>query len=478
MLQTELSHNQILSNTFSWIEKEALTLATKYRLQKLVLHSIYQGTEIFDFSKNELSSFLESTNRQTQKNFIEEMQKLGIIKIENEDHFRINFKLNISVMKEGNPVKKGSASANVVPFVGPKRKTGAPRQNNSVDRYNSLISDLMSEVTEKNNLERMAANETLRKAFYDRALNIRSRITTFEHKHGVRLDAQKSNLEAIIRIIESVKVFHAGAQTYEDKKRAKRLKMSPKSLVMYFYQQLSIKLGQPIFTSLWPTEIKAAKDVLRQMADRDVVFIRNYVDWTINTRAGITQMYSIRYYVPHYLQALEDDHFWKPLWEKYTERPRNTQGWIDPINENELGCLFTDLYQNVFGELYRPINSFQKDTFQLKELLRFLSHDFNKTVRYILWCLKNVFPDRKEKPSGPGDLYRFISSYVDTPPPVTPEVNKLQIILKRAAKRDTSFRLNEAEHAVVLKLIQTVDLSHLDDTTRQIIDANAHILRP
>lgn len=456
------------SKVYLWLEKIPLRQLTKYRLQKIILKALCQGDRAFLLKKKEFGFLIETTNRLTQKTFLTLMEEQGIIKILKEDHFRLHFELSAGLFDGETPMEKSPQLE--LKFEDPQLYKHMSRQDNTKERYDNDITELLSDISGKDVISKMASSEALRKTYQERVSYIRTKLRSFEKRNTISLTTEHANLDAVSKIIESVKVLKPEAKTYEEHKNDQRLKMSPKDIVTYFYRQLSNRIGEKIVINAWPSEIQSAKDVLRQMPDKEPKFITNYIDWVIETQHGIKQVYNIRYYVPHYLQTLDDVKFWTPLWENYISRPR-TNSIIHPKSEDELGCLFVDLYERLFNTKYKPLNSFKKDIARLKQLKIYLGDNFDKTVRYITWCMEKVFSAQKEKPSNPADMYRFIQDFRDHKIQ-NKDIETLEIIIKRAYRRDKVFALDDDEKRVVHKLFQVVPIEQLDEKTREIINKN------
>ena len=465
-----------------WIQSSGLNPQTKYRIQKLILTALAANTNQFLLTKSQFESLIETTNRRTQKEFIELLKNQNIITILREDHFQLQFEISSELFEDDSCMSKTGQIALKFESSDAYQPPGLiAQEENMIEQFTDHISDLLAEVSSKENLERMAKSEAVKKTLYDRLAALRQRIKKYEKRSGKNLSKETSSLDAIKNIVDAIQVFDPAPKTFDEKKKHNKIKMTPKSVVAKFYAKLSEHTGIFFESIEWPSEIQAAKDILRQLSDREPAFILAYIDWSIKSIAGIKGLYNLRYHVPRYLQWIEDLKHWKPIWTEYKKRTTNEQGFIQPENEEELVCLFVDLHDRTFDSTYKPMNSFQKDSHNIKQIMLYLGDDLERTAEFIRWCLTEILPAHKIKPAGPGELYRFIAEFkrlnekiVETKPaPTTPANNALRLgkIFHKIKDRQP-IALNSKEKQVIEFLLKNTQIRDLEEDAQQFIQKN------
>lgn len=467
---------------YFWIEKLDTQQSTKYRIQKIILTAILQNSRQFFLTKNAFEKLIESRSRRTQKTLLSDMQQLGIITLLREDHFQLHFEL-VHELFDGEALMQ-NACLLTPRFEDPLKYRNQFSEGDlddmartkTIERYNDQITDILSEISSKDILEKMSSDHALKQAFHDRVNSLKIKIKTFEKRHNIKLTKEISNLDSISNILDTVKTFNQETNTYEEHKKANRIKISPKDVVTYFYKKLSHKLNEAVYVSCWPSEIEAAKAVLRQMPDKNSEFVKGYIDWIINTHNKISKVFSSRYHVPDYLRTLDEQKFWEPIWKSYLSRMSKQDEIVEPKNEEELACLFAAIYEKKYHQQYNATQGVRKDISKLKQQLSYLGGNLKSCTNFVIWCFEKAF--HTQKPSNPGDLFRFIQDFRDIEARKvhdSSDVDTVQTIVKRAARRNSDIKLNDWEKDTLKKLLKVVKTETLDNTTRKIMSDNVDI---
>lgn len=343
-----------------------------------------------------------------------------------------------------------------------------PSRDQTLQRYRDAISDLLQEVTSKDTLELMVTSPAMKASFQERIKKLKINLASFEKRNSVDVSTEKINLDSVVRIINTVKVFNPDSKTFEGQRLRKSHKMAAKQLVLYFYQQLSKDLGQYVYVTNWPAETHAAKDVIKQLGDKDPEFIKEYIDWCIKKHNGVKKLHSIRFYVSQYLQTRVDNEYWEPLWARYSQ---HSASYV-PTQEEELLCFFITLYMRHFGSNYSPQKTYKRDATGMSQLKTYLGDNLQKTNEYLKWVFEFVLVPQKLKPASPGDLFRFINDFKDRRP-VKQEEDKLvrttSIVLSRASKRHPKFNMDAAETNYVRDTFTQRKLEDFDTATQKLI---------
>lgn len=444
---------------------------------------------------------LETKDKTTRHKFIEYAKSEGIINVLDGNKFKLDFELNVDRVFGGKmPIDavpeleiefEDESKYNKQLSLKRKRQMSR-RQQSTIDMYNEQISDILSEVTQTSILEKLKGSEQLKNAFLDRIRTLRRKIRSFEKRNGTTLSKEIENLDSAVRIIKAIKMVDTESHTYESMLAQKKIPMTPKELIGAFYQKLKKASGIAFFVKVWKVEIQIAKDTLTLLAGKDREFILGYLDWIMRSQKGKINVYMLRYLVPHYLQALEDEKKWAAIWDEFNKREPGEYGIIECRNPADLACTFVKLYEESTGKSYHPADTYEQDIADAGRLIKHLDHNIRDATAFLFWCAKKALPSQGEELETIGRLFRFTTDFdkgsvdvsgfarndtQDEPKSHVDQekeqaVSMIETIIMRATQRGYGINLTENEKDLLRELLRDIEVSDVGEYLENIINSH------
>lgn len=448
----------------------AKSSSERAKVEDLVQLAIEHGTRDLKVTKKELHNILETVNRKYIKDFLFKYQKFGMLELESETHNEYHILLT-SKLLGGDDVLPSQQLKLVYRKPG-NSEIETMTSKDTIQTYNAAISELLSEITDLNNLKQLSSSASYRDSIRERVIKLKKKIKGYELRNKVELSAETSNLNAIIKII-----IAQTKKEVENRGRRSELPMNPKNFVKYFYYKLSGRLKKPTDATdiSWPAETKAAKEIISRHTDKNEEFFKNFIDWVLATHSDKVTLFFLKFKIQDYVQVLADQDIWRQNYASFLTKNGK------PENEEELTCYFIKLYEASHG-VYRPQATFARDMQDICRIHGYLGSHIDKTALFVRWGMEVALPKLKEKPCRPSGLLKLISEFESNYTAMLKETSSLdydtekavkmsQTLIKRAFKRQ-DMKFEGAERQLLLKNLAKTSLTDLDEEAQSIVRNN------